>query len=182
MEKFSLEKELAKDLKLIKLSSFSDDRGMYIKAYSDIELKKLGIDVKFVEDNYLVSKKSSVRGLHYQKENPEAKLVRCLNGEILDIAVDLREGSATYKQVFKVKLSGGDNRMLYVPSGFAHGIVSLSESVALYKSSNYYFQNDQYGISILSKEINFDKILTEIGVEQAIITEKDKYLPLLKDI
>ncbi len=179
MEKFILEKEFADGLKLIKLLPFKDERGEYVKSYSDTGLKKIGIDTKFVEDNYLISNKGSIRGLHYQKENPEAKLVRCLKGRVLDIAVDLRKGSRTYKKVFKLELFGGDNRLLYVPAGFAHGLFSLTESVVLYKSSNYYFPDDQYGVSVFSSEINLEEIL-EIG--ELIITEKDRTLPRLEDL
>jgi dTDP-4-dehydrorhamnose 3,5-epimerase len=174
MEKFVLEKELAKDLKLIKMTSFRDMRGEYIKSYSYRDLSSLGIDTKFLEDNYLISKKGSIRGLHYQRDNPEAKLIRCLEGSIMDIVVDLRKDSDTYKKVFKVRLSRGDDLLFSIPDGFAHGFISLTDSTVLYKSSNYYYPEDQYGVSIFSSEIGLDKILEEEKIENVIVTEKDK--------
>jgi dTDP-4-dehydrorhamnose 3,5-epimerase len=115
-------------------------------------------------------------------ENPEAKLIRCLKGSIIDIVVDLRKDSLTYKKVFKVKLEEGDNLLFSVPEGFAHGFISLSDSVVLYKSSNYYFAEDQHGISVFSGDIQLDKILEEEEIENLIITEKDKNLLKLEDL
>ncbi len=182
MEKFILDKEFTNDLKLIKMTPFKDMRGEYLKSYSDRELSALGIYSDFKEDNYLISNKGSVRGLHYQMENPEAKLIRCLKGSIIDIVVDLRKDSLTYKKVFKVKLEEGDNLLFSVPEGFAHGFISLSDSVVLYKSSNYYFAEDQHGISVFSGDIQLDKILEEEEIENLIITEKDKNLLKLEDL
>ncbi|WP_319370806.1 dTDP-4-dehydrorhamnose 3,5-epimerase family protein [uncultured Ilyobacter sp.] len=182
MEKFILEKELTKDLKLIKMTSFKDMRGEYIKSYSERDLSSFGINSKFLEDNYLISKKGSVRGLHYQRENPEAKLIRCLEGKIMDIVVDLRENSDTYKNVFKVKLSGGDNLIFSVPEGFAHGFISLTDSIVFYKSSNYYFPQDQYGISIFSSGIALKKIMKEEGIENLIVTPKDSSHIKIEDL
>jgi dTDP-4-dehydrorhamnose 3,5-epimerase len=182
MEKFTLEKEFTNYLKLIKMTPFRDIRGEYLKSYSDKELSALGIHSNFREDNYLISKKGSVRGLHYQMENPEAKLIRCLKGSIIDIVVDLRKDSITYKDVFKVKLEEGDNLLFSVPEGFAHGFISLVDSVVLYKSSNYYFSEDQHGISIFSRDINLNKILETEDIKDLIITEKDKNLLKLEDL
>ena len=182
MEKFILEEELAPGLKLIKMIPFKDERGEYIKSYSDKGLLSLGIHNKFVEDNYLISKKGSIRGLHYQKKNPDAKLIRCLKGKIIDIVVDLRKGSATYKKVFKTELSGGDNRLLFIPEGFAHGFISLTDSIALYKSSNYYLSDDQYGISVFSDEIHLDTILKREYIGDIVITEKDRSLLKIEEI
>lgn len=182
MKKFILEKELTKGLKLIKMNPFKDDRGEYIKSYSDKELALLGINTKFLEDNYLLSKKGSIRGLHYQKENPEAKLIRCLKGRIIDISVDLRKNSDTYKKVFKVPLEEGDNYLLSIPTGFAHGFISSTDSIVIYKSSNYYYTEDQHGISIFSQNIYLDKILNNEGIEKIIITNKDKNLLKLEKL
>ncbi|WP_319205472.1 dTDP-4-dehydrorhamnose 3,5-epimerase family protein [uncultured Ilyobacter sp.] len=182
MEKFVLEKELAKDLKLIRMKSFKDMRGEYIKSYSERDLFSLGINNKFLEDNYLISKKGSIRGLHYQRDNPEAKLIRCLEGSIMDIVVDLRKNSDTYKNVFKIKLSRGDNLIFSVPEGFAHGFISLTDSTVLYKSSNYYFPEDQHGVSIFSSEIGLDKVLEKEKIENIIVTEKDKSHAKIRDI
>ena len=150
--KFELIEEKA-GLKLIKLNIFNDERGKYIKLFSKEELKTLGIENEFVDDNYLISKKGSIRGLHCQIKNPEAKLLSCIEVKILDIVVDLRETSETYKQFFTFELDSKENKILYIPEGFAHGFLSLEDSKVIYKSSNYYFAKDQYGISIFSEKL-----------------------------
>lgn len=154
--KFELIEEKA-GLKLFKLNIFSDERGRYIKLFSQDELKSFGINNNFVDDNYLISKKGSIRGLHCQIKNPEAKLLTCIEGKILDIVVDLRKTSKTYKQFFTFELDSKENKVLYIPEGFAHGFLSLENSKVIYKSSNYYFAEDQYGISIFSEKLEIKK-------------------------
>lgn len=176
MKKFEIEKELTDGLKIIKLNPFTDERGEYIKIYSKQEFVELGIETEFLDDNYLISKKSSFRGLHFQKLNPEAKLLRCLEGKILDIVVDMRETSKTYKKIFKIELEANDRKMLYIPEGFAHGFLSITDSTIFYKSSNYYFSGDQYGLNIMTKEIETE-FKNKYSIEKLIMTEKDKKLP-----
>lgn len=176
--KFELIEEKA-GLKLIKLNIFNDERGKYIKLFSKEELKTLGIENEFVDDNYLISKKGSIRGLHCQIKNPEAKLLSCIEGKILDIVVDLRETSETYKQFFTFELDSNENKILYIPEGFAHGFLSLEDSKVIYKSSNYYFAEDQYGISIFSKKLKINEILKRYKIEEILITEKDKKLEII---
>lgn len=176
--KFELIEEKA-GLKLIKLNIFNDERGKYIKLFSKEELKTLGIENEFVDDNYLISKKGSIRGLHCQIKNPEAKLLSCIEGKILDIVVDLRETSETYKQFFTFELDSKENKILYIPEGFAHGFLSLEDSKVIYKSSNYYFAKDQYGISIFSEKLKINEILKRYKIEEILITEKDKKLEII---
>ena len=176
--KFELIEEKA-GLKLIKLNIFNDERGKYIKLFSKEELKTLGIENEFVDDNYLISKKGSIRGLHCQIKNPEAKLLSCIEGKILDIVVDLRETSDTYKQFFTFELDSKENKILYIPEGFAHGFLSLEDSKVIYKSSNYYFAEDQYGISIFSEKLKINEILKRYKVEEILMTEKDKKLEII---
>ena len=176
--KFELIEEKA-GLKLIKLNIFNDERGKYIKLFSKEELKTLGIENEFVDDNYLISKKGSIRGLHCQIKNPEAKLLSCIEGKILDIVVDLRETSETYKQFFTFELDSKENKILYIPEGFAHGFLSLEDSKVIYKSSNYYFAEDQYGISIFSKKLKINEILKRYKIEEILMTEKDKKLEII---
>lgn len=176
--KFELIEEKA-GLKLIKLNIFNDERGKYIKLFSKEELKTLGIENEFVDDNYLISKKGSIRGLHCQIKNPEAKLLSCIEGKILDIVVDLRETSDTYKQFFTFELDSKENKILYIPEGFAHGFLSLEDSKVIYKSSNYYFAEDQYGISIFSEKLKINEILKRYKIEEILITEKDKKLEII---
>lgn len=176
--KFELIEEKA-GLKLIKLNIFNDERGKYIKLFSKEELKTLGIENEFVDDNYLISKKGSIRGLHCQIKNPEAKLLSCIEGKILDIVVDLRETSETYKQFFTFELDSKENKILYIPEGFAHGFLSLEDSKVIYKSSNYYFAKDQYGISIFSEKLKINEILKRYKIEEILMTEKDKKLEII---
>lgn len=176
--KFELIEEKA-GLKLIKLNIFNDERGKYIKLFSKEELKTLGIENEFVDDNYLISKKGSIRGLHCQIKNPEAKLLSCIEGKILDIVVDLRETSETYKQFFTFELDSKENKILYIPEGFAHGFLSLEDSKVIYKSSNYYFAEDQCGISIFSEKLKINEILKRYKIEEILITEKDKKLEII---
>lgn len=176
--KFELIEEKA-GLKLIKLNIFNDERGKYIKLFSKEELKTLGIENEFVDDNYLISKKGSIRGLHCQIKNPEAKLLNCIEGKILDIVVDLRETSETYKQFFTFELDSKENKILYIPEGFAHGFLSLEDSKVIYKSSNYYFAEDQYGISVFSEKLKINEILKRYKIEEILITEKDKKLEII---
>ena len=176
--KFELIEEKA-GLKLIKLNIFNDERGKYIKLFSKEELKTLGIENEFVDDNYLISKKGSIRGLHCQIKNPEAKLLSCIEGKILDIVVDLRETSETYKQFFTFELDSKENKILYIPEGFAHGFLSLEDSKVIYKSSNYYCAEDQYGISIFSEKLKINEILKRYKIEEILITEKDKKLEII---
>lgn len=176
--KFELIEEKA-GLKLIKLNIFNDERGKYIKLFSKEELKTLEIENEFVDDNYLISKKGSIRGLHCQIKNPEAKLLSCIEGKILDIVVDLRETSETYKQFFTFELDSKENKILYIPEGFAHGFLSLEDSKVIYKSSNYYFAEDQYGISIFSEKLKINEILKRYKIEEILITEKDKKLEII---
>lgn len=173
--KFELIEERA-GLKLFKQIIFSDERGKYIKLFSRNELKLFGISINFVDDNYLISKKGSIRGLHYQLKNPEAKLLICIEGKILDIVVDLRETSETYQQFFTFELDSKENRILYIPEGFAHGFLSLEDSKVIYKSSNYYFSEDQHGISVFSEKLELENILKKYNISNIILSEKDKKL------
>ena len=100
-------------------------------------------------------------------------------GKILDIVVDLRETSETYKQFFTFELDSKENKILYIPEGFAHGFLSLEDSKVIYKSSNYYFAEDQYGISIFSEKLKINEILKRYKIEEILITEKDKKLEII---
>lgn len=173
--KYQILKEIS-DIKLIKINIFEDERGKYIKLFSKDEIKSIGILDSFVDDNYLVSKKGTIRGLHSQMKNPEAKLLTCIRGKILDIVVDLREDSKTFKKFFTFELNDKEKNILYIPKGFAHGFLSLEDSEVIYKSSNYYFPEDQYGISVYSKELKIEDILKKYKINKLIISEKDKNL------
>lgn len=167
------------EVKIIEPDVFGDNRGWFYESYSYKKFKEQGIDTEFVQDNRSYSaEKGTLRGLHFQKTPmAQTKLVSCTKGEILDVAVDLRKDSKTYLKWVSVILTAENKKMLYIPKGFAHGFLTLTEDVeVLYKVDNYYsFEND--------RSIRFDD--EEIGVKwdvtNPVLSAKDKNAPLLKD-
>lgn len=158
---------------------FGDNRGWFMESFSDKVFKELGLDINFVQDNHSYSKlKGTLRGLHFQN-NPMAqtKLVRCTRGKILDVAVDIRKGSPTYKKWIAVELSEENKRQLLIPKGFAHGFVTLTDDVEVqYKVDEYYSKEHDRSIRFDDPEIG-----VEWGVENPILSDKDKNAPCLKD-
>ena len=134
-------------LLVIEPKVFGDDRGYFMETYNAPEFKSKGIPYDFVQDNQSKSKKGVLRGLHYQINHPQAKLVRVLDGEVFDVAVDLRKNSKTFGKWFGVLLSGENKKMFMIPRGFAHGFVVLSdEATFAYKCDDVYHPNDEGGI------------------------------------
>lgn len=133
-------KTAIEDLIIIEPTFFGDDRGFFYESYNKKELKnEAGIDVDFVQDNHSRSSKDVLRGLHYQLQNPQAKLVRVTSGEVYDVAVDLRKSSKTFGKWVGVLLSEQNKRLFYIPEGFAHGFLVLSKSADfLYKTTSFY--------------------------------------------
>ena len=126
-------------VKVIEPKIFTDSRGLFFESYNQRTLAQFGIHEPFVQDNQSLSQRGVLRGLHYQIEQPQGKLIRCLQGEIFDVAVDLRKSSHTFGQWVGAELSGENRRMLWIPSGFAHGFLVLSETAeVLYKTTNFY--------------------------------------------
>ena len=159
---------------------FEDSRGYFFESYNENIFLQQGIDVKWVQDNQSSSTYGVIRGLHYQL-NPHAqtKLVRVLQGTILDVAVDIRKGSSTYGRSFSIELSGNNNKQLFIPKGFAHGFSVLSEkAVVLYKCDGFYNKESEGGIIYNDSSLNID---WKIPADKAIISEKDNQLPVLKD-
>ncbi len=157
---------------------FRDSRGMFCEVYSARRYEEHGITANFVQDNHSVSEKGVVRGLHYQINPGQAKLVRVSQGEVFDVVVDIRKGSHTYGKWWGIHLSGENNLQLYVPVGFAHGFCVLSESVEfLYKCSDYYSPENERGILWNDPDLAIDW-----PVENPIISEKDKVYPRLSEI
>lgn len=162
---------------VIESRRFEDDRGFFMELYKYSSLARLGIKEYFVQDNYSVSKKGVIRGLHYQKSPmAQAKLVRCINGEIFDVSVDIRKGSHTYGQWVGVRLSSQDGSMIYIPVGFAHGFAVLSDfAEVIYKCTKEYSPEDERGIIWDDPDINI-----KWHVNEPIISEKDKTHPRLR--
>jgi len=168
-----------KDLLIIEPQIFGDHRGWFFESYSKLKLREQGLDCDFVQDNHSFSaQKGTLRGLHFQL-NPkaQAKLVRCTRGAILDVAVDLRKGSPTYKKWLSVELSAENKKQLFIPKGFAHGFLTLTDDVEVqYKADEYYAP--EYDRSIA---YNDEELAIEWGIRDPILSEKDKNAPLLKD-
>ena len=177
---FEFEPQKIKDVILVKPKVFGDNRGFFLESYKKSEFYANGIDVEFNQDNHSKSTKGVLRGLHYQA-NPhgQAKLVRCARGRIYDVAVDIRPDSETFGQYVKVELTEENKHMLYIPVGFAHGFVALTDEVEiLYKASGEYAPQADRGIIWNDKDINID---WEIDFEP-LLSEKDKNQPSLKNI
>ena len=158
---------------------FGDHRGWFMESYSQRVLEDAGLHYTFVQDNHSYSaQKGTLRGLHFQNgDAAQAKLVRCAKGAVLDVAVDLRKGSPTYKQWVAVELSAENKRQLLIPRGFAHGFVTLTDDVEfLYKADNFYNQPAERSILW-----NDPELAINWGVENPIIAEKDAKAPLLAD-
>ena len=177
---FEFVKQKIEDVILVKPQVFGDNRGFFMDSYKKSEFYKNGIDVEFNQDNHSKSSKGVLRGLHYQAEPyGQAKLVRCTRGRIYDVAVDIRKKSKTYGQYVKVELSEENKNMLYIPAGFAHGFVVLSDvAELLYKTTNEYAPKYDRGILWCDEDINID---WEIDFEP-ILSEKDKKQPAFKEI
>lgn len=163
---------------IIEPKVFKDSRGYFFESYSEQRYKEAGIMADFVQDNESCSTQGVMRGLHFQRPPfTQAKLVRCVQGTVLDVAVDIRKGSPTYGQHVAVELSEENHRQFFVPRGFAHGFAVLSPvAVFQYKCDNYYAPQADGGIAILDESLGID---WRIPVADAILSEKDtKHLPL----
>ena len=175
---FDFKKLEINGLILIKPIVFSDDRGFFMEAYKYSDFAKNGIKENFVQDNHSKSVKNVLRGIHFQL-NPKAqgKLVRCTKGKIFDVAVDLRKNSPTFKKWVGVELSDENKYMLYIPAGFGHAFLTLSEEAeVLYKTTEEYSKEHDSGIRWNDPEINITW-----GIKSPILSEKDANLPYLKD-
>ena len=177
---FEFERQKIKDVILVKPKVFGDNRGFFMESYKKSDFFANGIDVEFNQDNHSKSTKGVLRGLHYQaKPYGQAKLVRCSKGRIYDVAVDIRPNSETFGQYVKVELSEDNKQMLYIPEGFAHGFVALTDEVELlYKASGEYNPQADRGVLWNDKDINID---WNIDFEP-LLSEKDKVQPTLKEI
>ena len=168
---------------IIEPDCFGDNRGWFMETYSTEKYAQIGINNIFVQDNHSMSaKKGTLRGLHFQK-NPmaQAKLVRCTKGAVLDVAVDIRKGSPTYCQWVSVELSAENKRQFFIPRGFAHGFLTLTDDVEFeYKIDNLYSKECDRGIRYDDPEIGVDWESLLNGLEP-ILSEKDINSPLLKD-
>ena len=160
-------------LYVIEPKVFGDERGYFVETYNKQEFAANGLDMEFVQDNQSKSKKGVLRGLHFQKQHPQGKLVRVLSGEVFDVAVDIRKGSDTYGKWFGVVLSEENMKQFYVPEGFAHGYYVLSDTAVFsYKCTDFYHPEAEGGILWNDPEIGIQWPV-EDGVE-VVLSEKDQ--------
>ena len=164
-------------VKIITPTVFEDERGYFFESYKTPIFKNNELPINFVQDNEVKSTKGVLRGLHYQFNRPQGKLVRVVSGSILDAAVDIRKGSPTFGQSEIVHLTVENRKMLYISEGFAHGyLVTSLESIVIYKCTDIYDPNDQYGIIWNDETIGVDWTY-----DSPILSEKDLMLPALND-
>lgn len=169
-----------KDLLIIEPKVWKDDRGYFYESYSKKLFESNGIDIEFVQDNQSLSHLGALRGLHAQSPPfAQGKLVRVMQGKVLDVAVDIRKNSPTYGQNFTIELSGENHRILWIPAGFVHGFVTLeNNTIFTYKVSELYDKASEIGLRWNDPDLN---IAWGIDATDAIISDKDKMLPFLKD-
>ena len=180
MGKITVETCDIEGLKIITPTVFGDERGYFMETYNYNDYKAAGIDMEFVQDNQSASKKGVLRGLHYQKHFPQGKLVRAIRGTVFDVAVDLRTNSKTYGKWFGVELSAENKKQFYIPEGFAHGFIVLSDEAEFaYKCTDFYHPGDEGGLAWNDPEIGV-KWPIEEGMK-LIISEKDQKWGGLKD-
>ena len=161
---------------------FGDSRGFFMETYNENDFAKVGLHFNFVQDNHSKSHKGVLRGLHFQKTHPQTKLVRVIEGEVFDVAVDLRKDSPTYGKWIGEILTEENKKMLLIPRGFAHGFVVLTETATFaYKCDELYHPEDEGGIIWNDPEIAIDWPLEGIGEENILLSDKDKLWKSMKE-
>lgn len=166
------------DVLLLQPEVYRDERGFFLETYREEHFAERNIDVHFVQDNLSKSQKGTVRGLHYQIEQQQDKLMMVMHGRILDVAVDLRRGSSTFGRHTAMELSAENKHQLFIPKGFAHGFSVLSEeALVYYKCSNYYYPEGERGLFWNDPALDIDW-----KVENPIVSDKDRQQPPLKEI
>lgn len=165
---------------VIEPAVFKDERGYFMETYNQKDFQEAGLNMVFVQDNQSMSSKGVLRGLHFQKEYPQGKLVRAVRGTVFDVAVDLRESSKTYGKWFGVELSAENKKQFYIPEGFAHGFLVLSDEAEFaYKCTDFYHPGDEGGIIWNDPDIGVEWPIEE-GM-QVIVSEKDNKWNGIKD-
>lgn len=178
MGNFIFNKTEIEGVYVIEPKVFGDNRGYFMETYKETDFKAAGLDYKFVQENQSSSRKGVLRGLHFQKTFPQAKLVRVLSGEVFDVAVDLRKNSKTYGKWVGVLLSGENKKQFMIPRGFAHGFVVVSDYAEFaYKCDELYHPEDEGGIAWNDPDVEIK--WPEVG--EIIFSEKDKKNPKLSE-
>ena len=176
---FTFEKTSIDGVYIITPKKFGDNRGYFMETYNEHDFKENGLNYNFVQDNQSKSSKGVLRGLHFQINHPQAKLVRVIEGEVYDVAVDLRKGSKTYGKYVGVILSAENNKQLMIPRGFAHGFLVLSDgAIFAYKCDDFYHPEDEGGIAFNDPDVNIDWPFKD----NLNLSEKDKNRKTLKEV
>ena len=163
-------------LYVIEPTVFKDERGYFVETYNQNDFKEAGLDMVFVQDNQSMSVRGVLRGLHFQKQFPQGKLVRAVRGSVFDVAVDLRSSSPTYGKWFGVELTAENKKQFYIPEGFAHGFLVLSDEAEFcYKVTDFYHPNDEGGILWSDEEIGVAWPMPDgMTADQLILSDKDR--------
>lgn len=178
MSNFTFQETFISGVFLIDVKTYGDARGYFMETYKESDFRAAGLDYRFVQDNQSSSRKGVLRGLHFQRTFPQAKLVRVLSGEVFDVAVDLRKDSGTYGKWFGALLSGENRRQLMIPRGFAHGFVVVSDYAEFaYKCDELYHPEDEGGIMWNDPAIGIE--WPETG--ELILSDKDRKHPTLAE-
>lgn len=178
MGNFSFIESRIKGVYIIDVKSYGDNRGYFMETYKETDFLEAGLDYRFVQDNQSSSRKGVLRGLHYQRTHPQAKLVRVIKGEVFDVAVDLRKGSETYGQWVGAVLSEENKRQFMIPRGFAHGFQVVSDYAEFaYKCDDVYHPEDEGGILWNDPDIG----IQWPNIDEVILSEKDKKNPTLAE-
>lgn len=183
MGKFKKNETSIEGVFVIEPTVFGDERGYFMETYSESEFAEIGITNKFVQDNQSKSRKGVLRGLHFQKENSQAKLVRVIKGAVYDVAVDLRPGSSTYGKYEGVLLTEENKKMFMIPRGFAHGFLVVSdEAEFVYKCDDIYNHEAEGGLRWDDPDVNIIWPMDGISKDELLTSEKDGKWPSLKEL
>ncbi|WP_298064923.1 dTDP-4-dehydrorhamnose 3,5-epimerase [uncultured Cetobacterium sp.] len=184
MSKFKRVETGIKNLIVIEPTVFGDNRGFFMESYSKKDFSEIGMDVEFVQDNHSKSKKGVLRGLHFQTQHIQGKLVRVTAGSVLDVAVDLRKDSPTFGKHYLVELTADNKKMFYIPPGFAHGFLTLEDNTEFqYKCTDYYAPEFDSGVLWNDSDIGIDWNFEKYGLsaEEILLSDKDKKQQTLKE-
>lgn len=184
MSKFKRIETGINDLIVIEPTVFGDNRGFFMESYSKKDFFAIGMDVEFVQDNHSKSKKGVLRGLHFQTQHVQGKLVRVIAGAVLDVAVDLRKNSPTFGKHYLIELSADNKKMFYIPPGFAHGFLTLEDNTEFqYKCTDYYAPEFDSGVLWNDSDIGIDWNFEKYGLsaEAILLSDKDKKQQTLQE-
>ena len=183
MGKFKKTKTSIEGVYIVEPTVFGDNRGYFMETYNKADFEEIGLNYDFIQDNQSKSKKGVLRGLHFQKKNSQAKLVRCIKGEVFDVAVDLRPGSKTYGKWEGIILTEENKKMFMIPRGFAHGFLVLSDEAEFaYKIDNDYTPEAEGGLAWNDADVAIDWPFGDINPKDLLTSEKDAKWPSLNEL